>query len=310
MPSTSSRSAGAARRPMGAVAGPGARRLPTPGGRSYWALSRAPRYSLLFALPLLVLYEGLALALGAVDGVAVRNGADVWLKTPFLLLLGPHGPLAFGALVVLGGLALVVRDWRRQRAPLRRAVFAGMLAESAAMAVVCGLLIGVATARLLDALPLDALPFGIAAPAAVAPDAPPPLAVAAQDLAAEAAADAGAERGEGLEALPVREQLMIALGAGLYEELLFRVVLVSGLVLAARRLLGWGAGAASLFATVGGALLFALAHHVGPYGEPLAADAFTFRTLAGLFFSGLYVLRGFGITAWTHALYDVLVLAA
>jgi hypothetical protein len=27
--------------------------------------------------------------------------------------------------------------------------------------------------------------------------------------------------------------------------------------------------------------------------------------VAGLLFSGLYVLRGFGITAWTHALYDV-----
>jgi membrane protease YdiL (CAAX protease family) len=101
---------------------------------------------------------------------------------------------------------------------------------------------------------------------------------------------------------------MIALGAGLYEELLFRVVLVSGLVLLARRALGWGEGAAGLFATVGGALLFSLAHHVGPLGEPFTLDAFTFRALAGLFFSGLYVLRGFGITAWTHALYDVMVL--
>jgi hypothetical protein len=33
-----------------------------------------------------------------------------------------------------------------------------------------------------------------------------------------------------------------------------------------------------------------------------------FRTIGGLFFSALYVLRGFGITAWTHALYDILVL--
>jgi hypothetical protein len=33
-----------------------------------------------------------------------------------------------------------------------------------------------------------------------------------------------------------------------------------------------------------------------------------FRAIAGVFFSGLYLLRGFGITAWTHALYDVLLL--
>ena len=33
--------------------------------------------------------------------------------------------------------------------------------------------------------------------------------------------------------------------------------------------------------------------------------AFTFRAVAGLLLSGLYVARGFGIAAWTHALYDV-----
>ena len=37
-------------------------------------------------------------------------------------------------------------------------------------------------------------------------------------------------------------------------------------------------------------------------------ESFVFRTLAGLAFSGLYLTRGFGITAWTHALYDVAVL--
>jgi membrane protease YdiL (CAAX protease family) len=107
-------------------------------------------------------------------------------------------------------------------------------------------------------------------------------------------------------ALPAK--VMIALGAGLYEELLFRVVIVSGLIWIARRGAGLGPAAAALAATIGGALLFALAHHVGSLGEPLTLNAFTFRTLAGLFFSGLYVLRGFGITAWTHALYDVMVL--
>jgi hypothetical protein len=53
------------------------------------------------------------------------------------------------------------------------------------------------------------------------------------------------------------------------------------------------------------AFIFAGFHYIGPYGEPLALGSFTFRTIAGLLFTGLYVLRGFGITAWTHALYDV-----
>jgi hypothetical protein len=100
-------------------------------------------------------------------------------------------------------------------------------------------------------------------------------------------------------------QLMISLGAGIYEELLFRVVLVSGLAWLATRLFGWRRSGANIFAVVLGALIFSAFHYLGPYGERLALDSFTFRTVAGLLFSGLYVLRGFGITAWTHALYDV-----
>jgi membrane protease YdiL (CAAX protease family) len=241
-----------------------------PASRSYWDLSRAPRYSILFALPLLVAYEGLAALLVGAGGGGVRNGADVWLKTPFVFLLGAQGPLVFGALVVVIALALVVRDLYRTRGSLRSEIFAGMLAESMVMAVLCGLLVGAATARLLQAIPL-----AVALP---------------------------------LTAMAWPAKLMIAIGAGLYEELLFRVVLVSGLVWLARRGAGLGPAASALAATIGGAVVFALAHHVGALGEPLTLSAFTFRTLAGLFFSGLYVLRGFGITAWTHALYDVMAL--
>jgi hypothetical protein len=34
---------------------------------------------------------------------------------------------------------------------------------------------------------------------------------------------------------------------------------------------------------------------------------FVFRTVAGLFFSALFIYRGFGIAAGTHAAYDMLV---
>jgi membrane protease YdiL (CAAX protease family) len=101
---------------------------------------------------------------------------------------------------------------------------------------------------------------------------------------------------------------MLSLGAGLYEELLFRVVLVGALGALARRALGLRPAAAGALAVAGGALLFSLAHHVGAYGDPFTLQAFTFRLVAGLFFSALFVLRGFGIAAWTHALYDVGVL--
>jgi hypothetical protein len=100
-------------------------------------------------------------------------------------------------------------------------------------------------------------------------------------------------------------QLMISLGAGIYEELLFRVILVSGLALGAQKVLGWSATASGIFAVMVGALVFSAFHYIGPYGDRLELSSFTFRTVAGVLFSALYLQRGFGITAWTHALYDV-----
>jgi hypothetical protein len=62
---------------------------------------------------------------------------------------------------------------------------------------------------------------------------------------------------------------------------------------------------AGVMATLVGALVFSAFHYIGPYGDRLDLPSFTFRALAGLVFSAMYLLRGFGITAWTHALYDV-----
>jgi hypothetical protein len=213
-------------------------------------------------------------------------------------LLGPRGPVVFGALLVGGAALLVWRDVRRARDGVRGGVLLRMLAESAALAVVCAVGVGLVTAELLRALP------HVAALVPALPRALHGLSVAqAAAGAAAAVAEPTPMRGLGAPA-----QLMLALGAGLYEELLFRVVLVGALGTVARRALGLGAVAAGAVAVAGGALLFSVAHHVGAYGDPFTVQAFTFRLVAGLFFSALFVLRGFGIAAWTHALYDVGVL--
>ena len=81
--------------------------------------------------------------------------------------------------------------------------------------------------------------------------------------------------------------LFIYIGAGIYEELLFRVVLVGLLAWGAKRLLGWRPLHAGIAATVLGALIFSAFHYIGPYGDPLDVYSFIFRTIAGLFFSGL-----------------------
>jgi hypothetical protein len=101
-------------------------------------------------------------------------------------------------------------------------------------------------------------------------------------------------------------QMLTFIGAGIYEEVLFRLGLFVGLyfVLRAVRFPTVVAGAV---AAVAGALAFAAAHHAGPYGEPMRADYFVFRTVAGLYFTLLFISRGFGIAVGAHAGYDVLV---
>lgn len=235
--------------------------------RTYWELSRSHRYSLLLALPLLMLYELFeAISPVRAQGGIVRNGADVMLTGLFTWLLGPRGPLVFMALVIGLSLWLIHRD--RSSGPLRPGIFGLMLGESVVLALLFGFIVGTATVQLLG--PLRSLAAG----------------------------------GIGGTVL---ERLTLSLGAGLYEELLFRVVLVAllanGLGLAGIRRV-----AAGIIATVVGALLFSAFHYVGPLGEPLKLQSFVFRALAGLAFSALYLTRGFGITAWTHALYDVAVL--
>lgn len=95
-------------------------------------------------------------------------------------------------------------------------------------------------------------------------------------------------------------------GAGLYEEVLFRLLLMPALAWICSRL-GAGPTAAAVQAVIGSSLLFSLAHYVGPLGDAFDPYSFTFRFLAGGFFAVLFSLRGFGIAAGSHAAYDMLV---
>ncbi|MCY7380051.1 MAG: CPBP family intramembrane metalloprotease [Gemmatimonadaceae bacterium] len=237
--------------------------------RSYWEDSRAHRYSLVFALPLLLLYELLAMVAPVrSQGGVIRNGADVILTSLFTALFGIRGPMVFMALVIGVALVLIRRD--RRAGQIRPRYFGLMLGESAVLALVFGLVVGMATMQLVG--PLHSLAAG----------------------------------GIGVNGSAL-ERLTLSLGAGLYEELLFRVVLVA-LLANGLRLIGFARTTGAVGAVIVGALLFSAFHYIGPLGEPLRLDSFVFRALAGLAFSALYVTRGFGITAWTHALYDVAVL--
>src|SRR4029077_10438757 len=83
-------------------------------------------------------------------------------------------------------------------------------------------------------------------------------------------------------------RLMLSLGAGLYEELFFRVLLVTGLAAGARIVLGLGRRASGALAALVGAFIFSAFHYIGPYGDQLQLQSFVFRMLSGVAFSALY----------------------
>jgi membrane protease YdiL (CAAX protease family) len=100
-------------------------------------------------------------------------------------------------------------------------------------------------------------------------------------------------------------QLITFIGAGIYEEALFRLGLYRLLLVFLRITMpGW---MSLVLASILGSIGFAAAHHMGQQGEPIVPLVFLFRTLAGLFFTALCMTRGFGIAVGTHAGYDVLV---
>jgi hypothetical protein len=105
---------------------------------------------------------------------------------------------------------------------------------------------------------------------------------------------------------PAVGQVITYLGAGIYEEALFRLILFSCLV-HLLRLMDVNALVSVLLAASASALLFSAAHHIGPYGQPYSNYLFLFRLIAGLYFALLFQLRGFGIAVGAHACYNLMV---
>ena len=106
--------------------------------------------------------------------------------------------------------------------------------------------------------------------------------------------------------------IVTGIGAGIYEELIFRLVLICLLMLLFQDVFGMQKKAAVILSVVISAVLFSVHHHIffanGQFhqGDVFTVGKFIFRTIAGCYFAALYAVRGFGITAGTHAFYNIL----
>jgi hypothetical protein len=236
---------------------------------SYWSLTRRPLPSLVFVVPLMLAYEIGVLWHGRTSTGTLRTGADTWIRQ-VLASLGLTDqwflPLIL-VVILLGWQISSSRDWR-----FPPSILVGMVLESIVLAIA---LVGLS--RLIDMgfLLLDR-------------DFRPVLAVAPTARSASMVPVIG------------------FLGAGVYEEALFRLVLVP-ILFGLLRLLQTPQILASALAVTGSALLFSLAHHAGSPSESFTWFAFVFRWMAGVFFAWVFVIRGFGIAVGTHTAYDILV---
>jgi hypothetical protein len=104
--------------------------------------------------------------------------------------------------------------------------------------------------------------------------------------------------------------VVMALGAGFYEEIAFRVGFFGLGAFAIKKLFGKGVRTVVLTMVwaVIGAMVFSGWHYVGPLSDPFNLQSFVFRAVCGLVLTAIYAFRGFAPAVWTHALYDVWVM--
>ena len=106
------------------------------------------------------------------------------------------------------------------------------------------------------------------------------------------------------------QNVTLAIGAGIYEEILFRIISIYLFKYILGLIFQWGDQSKIGISIILAAVLFSLFHFIGEFGDPFSFVIFMVRFLAGITLGLLYILRGFGITAWTHSLYDLIVLTS
>lgn len=252
--------------------------------REYWRETQRPFCNLVFLLPFLTLYELGIWTFADARGMTMRNGAEAWLR----LWLGHASPdlIWLPPLLLVG--ALLIWHWlTRQPWRLNLDTLGGMTAECLLYAFML-ILLGQMTDFAFRQTGWVKLEL--------------------------------AERSIDYGSLP---RVVTFVGAGIYEEFLFRLCLLPAVYFSLRAIRA-PKGLAMVGTVILTSVIFSLAHYLAPRedGQAIATmiDAmtrvlstrelwfgFAFRTLAGLAFAGICLARGFGITVGTHAVYDVFV---
>ncbi len=238
--------------------------------RNYPSASKNLANSFLFILPLMVLYE-LAITL---SGSSVKNTADVIVKTP-LELFGRNGTLIFNLIIIsiFFYAAFHLDKDKKHVSGLSVRIYTLMFLES----VIYALLLGQASQFLVNQFM-------------------PSILLKRDCFATLAMTGSLSVRGIGI---------ILSIGAGVYEEIVFRLLLLSALYFVFVRMCRINDGIGGFLSIVIGAIIFSSMHYIGALSDTFSTESFLFRFMAGLILSTIFIFRGLGIAVYTHALYDV-----
>jgi hypothetical protein len=275
---------------------------------SYLERTSRPVYAILFLVPFILFYEigTILINTDVLSQYQVRVVAFVWVQD-VLLHLGTSSRFAWLAppvvvVLILAGLQIASKkQWY-----FCFSDYTPMLLECAFLAVpliVLSLLFNSPSAR-----PDHPSASAGARPAAQVCLAAQPSALSPQEIITAL---------EKESTLPptvhsLLTNIVTGVGAGIYEELVFRLILICVLMVLFQDVIGLSRQNAIVLSVLMSAALFSAHHHIIWMDGRLARSApfnwteFVFRTIAGVYFAILFAIRGFGITAGTHAFYDIL----
>ena len=106
--------------------------------------------------------------------------------------------------------------------------------------------------------------------------------------------------------------VVTGIGAGIYEELVFRLILICALMIVFQDVLHLNHENSIIASVLVSAVLFRAHHHIiflnGQFirSSPFNWTEFSFRIIAGVYFAVVFAIRGFAITAGTHGFYDII----
>ncbi len=274
---------------------------------SYLERTSRPVYAVIFLLPFIIFYEigTLLINTDLLSQYQVRVVAFVWVQD-VLLHLGTSSRFAWVApplvvVIILTGLQIA----SKKKWYFCYSDYTPMILECVLLAVpliVMSLLFNSPAAR----------PDNVPHPDSVPPAAQVSLAAPRLAMPQQIAAALEPEIATHPQAHSLMTNIVTGVGAGIYEELVFRLILICVLMVLFQDVIGLSRQNAIVLAVLISAALFSAHHHIVWIDGRLARSApfhwteFGFRTMAGVYFAILFAIRGFGITAGTHAFYDIM----